>query len=357
MSHKPEEKAGGPSPLRQVLERLRHLFAHNWPLKLLSVGLSILLWGGLISQDGNLTREKLFTDVAISAVNGDVLQRNGLIVTEGLADLAPIQMRAAVPQRSYGTALASNYNVRVDLSRITAPGEQLLPILTSSTGIYGQVTWLSAGDVKVMVDDYITRRRIPVQLNIIGQAPAGFYAATPVPDPALVVISGPRHVTETVTQCVVTYNLSNLAAQAGTQIVAAPFELHDAQSRPVDSSLISITSESILLDTILVDQKLYAKKTVDINLSGAVVGEPALGYTIGTISANPSYLQVAGSADFLKGLTQLDLSNTIDIAGATENLVRAVKVVRPQGATYLGEETIYVTVEIVKADPKPEVAQ
>lgn len=355
MSLKPEDKAGGPSPLRQVLERLRHLFTHNWALKLLSVALSVLLWGGLISQDGNLTREKLFTDVVVSAVNADVLQRSGLIVTEGLADLEPIQMRAAVPQRSYSTATPANYSVRVDLSRITTAGEQLLPILTSSTAIYGQVTWLSTSDIKVKVDDYITRRRIPVQLNIIGQAPAGFYAATPVPDPALVVISGPRQVTELVAQCVVTYNLDNLAAQAGTQIVAAPFELHDAQGKPVDSSLISITSESILLDTILVDQKLYAKKTVDINLSGAVVGEPAPGYGIQSISASPGYLQVAGSADFLKGLTQLDLANTIDIAGAANTLVRAVKVVRPQGAVYLGEETIYVTVEIARTLPGPEV--
>ncbi|NLD52722.1 MAG: hypothetical protein GX650_07480, partial [Clostridiales bacterium] len=123
----------------------------------------------------------------------------------------------------------------------------------------------------------------------------------------------------------------------------------------VDSSLISITSESILLDTILVDQKLYAKKTVDINLSGAVVGEPAPGYGIQSISASPGYLQVAGSADFLKGLTQLDLANTIDIAGAANTLVRAVKVVRPQGAVYLGEETIYVTVEIARTLPGPEV--
>jgi YbbR domain-containing protein len=101
-----------------------------------------------------------------------------------------------------------------------------------------------------------------------------------------------------------------------------------------------------------VEQQLYPLKTVDIDLAGITTGEPAAGYQVKSVTASPSYLSVAGTNDLLKSLTMLEVSSRIDLRGTDENLVRAVKVEKPQNAQYMSEDAVYVTIEIVPITPE-----
>ena len=74
-------------PLRTLLAHLGRLLLHNWPYKLLSVFLSILLWAGLITQDPTLTREKSFQDVNVTISGSEAIKRNGFIVLSDLSAL------------------------------------------------------------------------------------------------------------------------------------------------------------------------------------------------------------------------------------------------------------------------------
>ena len=132
---------------------------HNWQWKLLSLFLAVCLWSGLITQDESLTREKIFNDVSINVTNADTLRRNGFIIVSGLDDLPAVRIRVDVPQKNYNTVTASNYNLRIDLSRIRETGEQTLQVLSSSSSNYGTVTDISVESVAVQVDEYITRSR------------------------------------------------------------------------------------------------------------------------------------------------------------------------------------------------------
>lgn len=357
MSNRPESEGSKNVTLRAVLIRIRDTCVHNWGLKLICIALAVLLWGGQISQDPNLTRDKSFSDVTINRTGEDSLIRNGLIVVSGLNELAPIQMRAAVPQRQYNLASPANYNVRVDLSRITAPGEQMLPIISTPSATYGQITWLSQSEITVQVDSYATKRRVPVELDTVSRAPAGFYAPPASRDPALVSVSGPQHLIDQVVKCVTVYDLSMLQARAGTQSFALPFSLRDAQGREVDQSLVSVTSESVRLDSVLIEQQLHPLKTVDISLQGITQGEPAEGYRVKSVTASPGYLSVAGSSELLKSLKLLNVTGHVDITGAKESLIRAVRIDKPQGALFVSEEAVYVTIEIEPVGGNPEVPQ
>ncbi len=352
MTIRPDDKLSKLPDLKTILRRIKRILTHQWGVKLICFLLAVVLWGGLISQDATLTREKAFSDVAITVPAQDALERIGLIVVEGLDNLPGIQMRATVPQRNYNSTTAGNYNVRVDLSRVTEPGEQTVPLITTSSALYGQVTWLSTTEIKVKVDDYITRRRIPVQLAPEAGSPVGFYAPPASVEPATLVISGPRQMTMTVARVVAHYDAAKLAAQAGTQLSAVPFSLETMEGEPVDTRLITVTSnESIVLDTVQVEQQLFPLKTVDIDLDGITTGEPAAGFQVKSVTASPGYLSVAGTNDLLKSLSMLEISSRIDIDGAKESLVRAVKVEKPQNAQYMSEDAVYVTIEIAPVTP------
>ena len=92
----------------------------------------------------------MFTDVSISVTGADSLRRNSqLIVVSGLEEEAlTARMSVDVPQREYNSVYASYYNPRVDLTRVTSPGEQELRVLTTSTTTYGTVTGISPADRK-----------------------------------------------------------------------------------------------------------------------------------------------------------------------------------------------------------------
>lgn len=96
---------------------MARFFLHQWPFKLLSLVIAIVLWSGLITQDPTLTREKVFTGVTISVSGEDTIKRNGLIVVSDLdAVTQDAKLRVEVPQMQYANASASNYNARLDLT-------------------------------------------------------------------------------------------------------------------------------------------------------------------------------------------------------------------------------------------------
>lgn len=333
-------------PYRTLLRALWRGLSFRWPWKLLSLVLAIVLWGGIISQDATLTREKSFADVSVNVINRDTLLRSGLIVVKGLEDLKPIRMRVDVPQKIYDSVTPANFNVRVDLSRITSPGVQTLPILYSASTTYGTVKWVSTAEVTVEVDHYITRRRIPVQLHETGAVPSGFYATNAIVDPSMVTISGPRSLVQNIVRCVASYNTSLLSPAARTQFSAVPFVLYDNTETPVESDLIEVSIDAIQLDTLLVEQTLYRLQAIAINKSGITKGKPAKGYKVTGITLDPALLNVAGSNELMETLTLLDVDAPIDITGATDTLIRSVKIKRPADAYHMSENAVYVTVTI-----------
>ena len=336
--------------LRDRLNKLLHICIRNWPWKLLSFVLAICIWSWLITQDETLTREKVFSDVPITVQNADTLRRSGYIVTQGLDDLPTVRIRVDVPQRNYNTVTAANYNMRIDLSRIHGEGEQTVSVLGSNSNTYGTITDQSVNSVTLQVEEYVTRSRIPVRLNTIGSAPDGFYAGDARVDPSYVVVSGPKSLVEQVVRCVADFDMSAQMAQSGTERTAVPFRLVDADGNEISRALIDVTSESVSLDSVTVEQPLYMEKAVVINTTDLVSGTPQAGYAIKRVSAEPATIEVAGSDDFISALTELHLVEfvelQIDVSNLSTNVTRRISLTKPSYINHYSSDTVIVTVEI-----------
>ena len=171
--------------LNALVNGLRHLVLHNGWLKAIAILISVVLWAGLISQDETITRDKTFQNVAVSVSGAETLKSNSLIVVSDLDELLnDVSITAAVPQKQYERAEASNYNVRLDLSRIKGTGEQEVKLQSTNSSTYGKVTSTNPSSVKVQVEDYVVRQRIPVSVSVEGEIPEGWYMSTPSVDPA-----------------------------------------------------------------------------------------------------------------------------------------------------------------------------
>jgi len=335
--------------LHPVVLFLKKHALHNWPWKLLSLFLAICLWAGLITQDDSLTREKNFTNVKLNITNSDTLRRNGYIIVAGLDDLPELRMRVEVPQRVYSTVTASNYNPRVDLSKIAGIGKQTLNITTTNTTTYGSVTHISEETITVQVEEYITRSRIPVRISYVGELNENLYGGTPSADPAYVTVSGPKSLVNDIVRCMVQYDLSALN-QTGVERTAARFQLVDALGDEIDKSLIDVTSESVLLDSILVEQEIFTSKDIPVNTTGVTIGSPLQGYEIKSVTVEPATLRIAGEDSWIESIASLDLSEfineRIDVSNATSTIHRNVRLVKRSGLKYASQETLLITIEI-----------
>ena len=331
---------------KAICTRLLKLLLHNGGSKLLALLLALLLWAGLITQDPSLTRERTFSDVNVNVTGSETLLRNGFIVTSDLEEvLGDVTLRVAIPQMQYQNAQPSNYHTRIDLSRITEAGTQSVRI-TASNSSYGTVLDVSPAEVEITVEEYVTRYRIPVRVNSVGSAPSGYYASTPSADPPMIAVSGPRSLVDQIICAEATIELGTIPAREGLNRTAVPFHLLNDAGETIEDDLLEITSESVLLDSVVIEQHLYSLKTIPLSDTGLIRGTPGRGYEVKSVTITPENITVAGSADVLNELDVLYPESYMDISGLTESSNDRLRLRDPGGLNYTSTNIITVAVEI-----------
>lgn len=332
---------------RELLMRAWKGIIKNWGVKLIALLISIFLWAGLIAQDPTLTREKTFENVVISVTGEDTMKRNGFIVVSDLQHLLNgATLRCDVPQLQYDTVTYSPFNARIDLSRIKTTGRQKVNVSTTNTSMYGSVKEVEPSSVTLTVEEYVTRYRIPVSVNIQGEVPEGFYATTPSLDPPMIAISGPKSQVEKVVRAEVVLDLSQIPAQEGEVRTAVPITLQDASGKKVTNKLIEMTSESVLLDSVVLEQTVYSTRTIPMADVALTSGTPARGYEVKQVTVTPAMVVAAGKASSLNAIDTLYSNTSVSVEGASESFTQRVSVRKPSELAYLSADSITVAVEI-----------
>lgn len=334
---------------------IKHVVCHNGLLKALALVLSIVIWAGLVSQDESITRDKTFNHVNVSISGADTAKRNGYIVTSDLNSLLEdVSCVAAVPQTQYDSAEVSTYNLRVDLSRINSVGKQELRIVSTTSSTYGRVTSTTPASVTVNVEEYIVRQRIPVSLTLAGETPTGWYLSTPSVDPSLVSVSGPRSLVQTISRARVVLNRDEIDWVEGTMFTSAEIVLYNRAGEPVVSNLLDVTTESLTIDSVLVEATMLPTKTFDVSEVIQTVGTPSRGYEVTDIRFSPESVTVAARSEVLEQMNELTLdSSSVSLKNLTETTAFQLKVQKPSDDAVLSNDTVTVTVEIAPSDSAP----
>jgi YbbR domain-containing protein len=251
-----------------------------------------------------------------------------------------------VPQQEYNDVVYSNYNPRVDLSRITEAGEQTVKVSTTSTTLYGTVTDVSPEEIPIVIDNYITNYRIPVQVSVIGEYPDGFFGTTPTTDVSTVTVSGPESIVSTIAKIVLEYDVSGLAARAATLQTALTLHYMDIDNNELDDTLLEPTSGGVLLRSIVLEQKLYPIKTFSLNQTALTTGAPKTGYEVKSVTLSPSVIVAAGDETALSTLDTLFLEEAVDVTGRDAPFSADIRVAQPDNIVYMSTKTVSLAVDI-----------
>ena len=332
---------------------LRHLLLHNGWLKGLAILISLVLWAGLISQDESVTRDKSFQNVAVSVTGAEGLKSNGMIVVSDLDEmLNDVSIMAAVPQKQYEKAEASAYNVRLDLSRIKATGEQEIKLQSTNSALFGKVTSINPSSIKVNVEDYFIRPVIPVSVSVEGEIPAGWYLKTSDANPTLVAVSGPKPLVQTIVKAKAVINTDDIEWNEGTVTNSYEIRLYNKTGKAVDDSLLSLTSSSVAIDSVLIDLNILPCQDYSTDDLIQVTGTPAGGYKVSNIRISPETITVAAKQEVLEQMMDLSLDrSTVNVNNLKETTVFQLKVLKPSDNAVLSNDTVTVTVEIEPEEP------
>ena len=340
-------RSGGGQSGESFWKHLKNAVTYQWGWKLMCLLIAVALWGIVVDMNGDMTREILLRDVKVTVANKSILEQRGLIVTKGAEKLDNVTVRAEVPMKYYRTVDSSTFAVRLDLSRITAPGEQEVK-LTAQTSNYGEVKEIFEPTVTVTVEEFATRNRVPISSMpvFMNEAPEDYYCGDMTVETTAVNVKGPRSVVSQIARCRILYTYPENLTGYYRDTAACPFAFFDASGKELDPSNLTVTADGWTVETITVSRAYYSQSAVRLSDIGAVTGTPAEGYEIKSVSFDPSTVTIA--AEDISQLTDglAFLSESVDVTGLSESFTKVVRLSRPEEYIRLSTEIVHVTVEI-----------
>lgn len=339
---KPDAQRG---PFKGLRRGIGSILSSRTFLRAMSLLAAVLIWSVMVASDGTLTREKTFSNVAVSVTGEAALKSRGYIVMDDIASLLDgVRMKVEVTQANYNRVSGTSYNPHIDLSKVTGVGENVLPVGFSSQ-LYGPVLECEPSSVKVNVERYITRR-VPVSVTQVGQAPEGLYLDTVRTDPTMLSVSGPESLVSRVARASAQLDLSALSMDRASDKMALDVTLQDASGEEIRSDKLEITNQTVITSSIIVETECVPMREIPLDAASFVTGEPEEGFELVDVDLEQDSLSVAAAEAVLDALPILTTEQPLDITGATGTVEGYVKLKRPSGIENTLPAEIAVTARI-----------
>lgn len=323
-----------PRPVRWIIGSL----SNNLGYKLLSLLLAILLWNYVIATNTSITRTK-----AIYNLNGTVsalstLSENKLALPQSPEEaLSGITVTVEAPQADYSKVSADNVQVALDLSNVRAAGTQEVPLRATTS--YGRVRSISP-ETLTLTFEKLDSRNVAVNSVIEGQND-GYWYNVSRSNPSILTISGAASVVQSITSARV---LADVTGMTDSTVTARPYVLLDAAGQVIPQDMLNCSTSSI---SVSVD--IYPCRDIPVSndLESVIIGAPAEGYEVQSVTIQPQSIQVAAEQDLLDSLDRLVIE-PVSVEGATQSFSAKSTVTQLSDFKNVSSEQVYVNVAIVE---------
>ena len=302
---------------------LRRLF-NNWPLKLAAVGLATLMYGGLaLSQN-----TQVYTGgIQVRPVN---VPPKTFIVT-GPQPVTSISYFAppGVP------VAATSFVATVDLGDVpSAGGIVTVPIDVKVLDERIRILGYQPSTTGVELDEII-EKDVPVRVEH-GTVPDGLTLGETTVVPENVTITGPKSVVSSVA-----------AVRASVIIQAPPIDIdQDVPLVPIDLLGNAVSPVDVKPPTARVTIPVISNQnSATLRVNPVITGNPAAGFEIDSVTVDPQVRLVAGDAEDLAKLDEVD-TEPIPMAGVSTDQTVEVGLALPTGVVEVKKAPVKVTIKL-----------
>lgn len=309
-------------PRRSVFEYVASL--------LLAFALAVFIWlNATRTEDPIQTR---FLEVPVSFVG---LPADTVLVSGDQNTI--VQLRLEGPRSVLQEVTPEDFVATVDLSQVPPGQETPVEINVVGNRPGATISFITPERVDVLLEQQVTKR-IPVEVDLRGTVARGHTQGEPLLEPDEITVSGPAGRVGQLDFAQVTMFLNN-AVETTTESIPPIF--YDQQGRVASVTGLQLDTNEVVVTVPVEESAGFADKLVTV----VWTGEPAPGYRLLSVSADPPSVLVEGRPAQVNRLTSVR-TEPIDITGLTSSFQQAAILDLPDGITTEADQNVMVNIEI-----------
>jgi YbbR domain-containing protein len=292
--------------------------------------LAVMVWMAATIQANPFAEGYLAEPVPVEVVN----RGEGLVIVGGLDQ--EVRVRVRTPESVWEDLSPGSFRAYIDLEGLDV-GLHEVPVRVEPASNLVRILEVSPAALTVRLD---TRgeKTVPVRVTIYGNPPLGFVVGTTQVEPRLVKVTGPQTQVDQVAQVNATVYLSG---EKDTFERSATLTPTDEVGNVLDGLELEQKSATV---TVPIAQQVGYR---ELSIKAMIEGNPAPGYWISSIRANPSTVTVFGDPAAVDEIPGYLETYPVDVEGARESISEQVAVVFPEGVSALEDVgTVQALIEI-----------
>ena len=304
------------------------LLLRNWHLKLSSVLLATVLYTGLVFSGS-------FSDAPVQLTIGISGQPPDTAVLSGTPGAVDVTYRA--PNDVAGTLASDQFRATVDLSDYDmdrAPEPQVLPVEVVALVDDVEIVRREPATVTVEIDRLV-EKRVPVVVDH-GEVPDSLEIDEPSTSDDEVSVRGASTLVDRVDRALARVLIDESGIRVERTVTLEPV---DIDGQPVVNVQVEPETVTVEVDVRAVE----SNRTVAVRPQ--IVGTPAPGFALASISVEPSTVTIRGLPDVLTDIQEI-LTEPIDLDGLTEGQELELPLILPDDTRLVDGDEELVTVSV-----------
>ncbi|MFO7662525.1 MAG: CdaR family protein, partial [Chloroflexota bacterium] len=268
------------------------------------------------------------------------LEYVGLPANATLADVDPrqtVQIRLEGPDSLLQEVTPDDFLATLDVSSVTSGETTPVNIVVTGRKPGVNISFITPEQIDVQLEQEVTRD-IPVRLDLRGSVARGHAQGEPFLEPSTIRVSGPASQIDPLEFALVTAFLNSTAE---TLVERAQPILYDVTGRVAGATGLVLNANEVIVTVPVEELAGFSEKLVTVEWRG----EPAPGYRLLSVTADPPSVLVEGRPAQISRLTSVK-TEPIDITGLNQSFQQTAILVLPDGVTVDPEQTINVDIQI-----------